>query len=77
MPNREKSEIKSFIEENWEEMSDPMLFDRMNKLGLEPASVTAITRMRQRLGLVRSTENQRRCLLQYLLKELDGTCKEQ
>lgn len=48
---------RDFIEKHWEEMTDHELYEAMLlKDGLHPASEVAVTRMRQRMGLIRSDE---------------------
>jgi len=63
MANRSKEDIREYIHEHWKEKSDRVLFNAMLELGLRPTSEIAVTRMRQRDGLIRDGENIRKCLL--------------
>lgn len=74
MANRTKEEIREFIIEHWEDMSDKEMFEQMQKCGLQPSSQIAITRMRQRMGLTREGENLSNCIKRGLK---NGSCEKQ
>lgn len=61
--NRSKDDIKAFIHKHWELMSDTQMYEQMIKHNLKPTSIVAVTRMRQREGLIRDNENMRKFML--------------
>jgi len=56
MPNNENHARKKFITDHWQKLTDQQMYEAMLGTPAEAPSEVSVTRMRQRMGLLRDKE---------------------